>query len=202
MKKLTGLSALVLVISAFLFIGSVAFARGDDTNQNGKQLTLNRLSPKASESGESPEHANPRACQAKEDAVKKRSLQLVKLATNMEVRFDTIAARVENFTTSSGKTIPNYNALLADIAAKKAAVSAALVTSQADAANFSCTSNDPKGQLVKFRLDMQVVKDALKNYRSSIKNLIVTVRTTVSGTHEATESGKESTNSGQKEGQE
>jgi hypothetical protein len=53
-------------------------------------------------------------------------------------------------------------------------VQAALTKTQNDADNFNCTGN-PKDQLMLFREDMQSVKKALKDYRTSIKNLIVAV---------------------------
>lgn len=175
--KFSRVAALTLITSGFLVGASVVFAI--DGSPSGKP-PLVRPSTK---SGESPFRANPRACQAKEAAVKQRSLQLTKIALNMEDRFATIAGRVEDFYTkqasSGGKIVPNYAVLVADIAAKKTAVSAALTVAQTDAANFSCTGNDPKGQLVKFHLDMKAVKEALKNYRASVKNLIVAVRTAV-----------------------
>lgn len=83
----------------------------------------------------------------------------------------------------SGKTIANYDSLVADIQAKKSAVQTALSIAQNDANSFSCTGDDPKGQLTQFRKDMQAVKKALKEYRTSIKNLIVAVRS-VTGTIE------------------
>ena len=64
-----------------------------------------------------------KACQAKEKAIKKRTEQLTKLATTMQEKFDAIAGRVEEYYTSkvvpSGKTVANYDSLIADIQAKK-----------------------------------------------------------------------------------
>ncbi|HSX18683.1 MAG TPA: hypothetical protein VLE91_00955 [Candidatus Saccharimonadales bacterium] len=119
-----------------------------------------------------------RSCQAKEAAIKNRSMHLTQLAQNMETKFDAIANRVENYYTTKvvpgGKTVPNYDALVADIQTKKTAASTALTKAQNDANNFSCSGN-PKTQLTQFREDMQLTKSALKNYRTSIRNLIVAV---------------------------
>lgn len=117
-----------------------------------------------------------RACQAKEAAVKNRMESLTDLAANIEKVFDSIAKRVEDFYTASGKTISNYDALVGDIAAKKTVVDTDLANAQSMVNAFSCTSGDPKTLLNQFRLDMQKVKQDLKNYRTSIKNLIVAVR--------------------------
>jgi hypothetical protein len=129
--------------------------------------------------------AKLKACQAREAAIQKRSDQLVKLATNMQATFTDITTRVKTYYTDtvipSGKTVSSYDTLVADIATKQTAVGTALTKAQSDATAFSCTSNDPKGQLTQFRVDMQAVKSALKEYRTSIKNLIVAVHS-VTGT--------------------
>lgn len=126
--------------------------------------------------------AKLRACQAKESAIKKRMKQLIKLATTMQEKFDAIAGRVEEYYASkvvpSGKTVANYDSLVADIQTKKGAVQTALTTAQGHAGSFACDGNDPKGQLTQFREDMQAVKSALKDYRTAIKNLIVAVHST------------------------
>lgn len=129
-----------------------------------------------------------KVCQNREAAITKRSEQLTKMATTMEVTFARIATRVENYYTNtvkpSGKTVSNYDALVADIAAKKTIVDTDLTKAQTDMTTFDCASSDPKGQLTTFRTDMQKVKSDLKDYRTSIKNLIVAVHG-VSGTTSA-----------------
>lgn len=131
--------------------------------------------------------AKLKACQNRENAIQTRSKQLAKTAENMLTTFDKIAERVELYYTSkvvsSGKTVANYDALVADIAAKKQIVQTDLDKATADATAFSCTGSDPKGQLTQFRTDMQQVKKGLKEYRTAIKNLIVAVRS-VTGTTE------------------
>lgn len=119
-------------------------------------------------------------CEKHQDEIEKRSDSLMALVSNMLGKFDAIATKVEDFyknkVVPSGKTVPNYDALVADIASKKVAVSTALNNSQADVAGFTCTGANPKGQITLFRTDMQAVKTALHDYRTAIKNLIVAVR--------------------------
>lgn len=168
----------ILVLS-FVLLASPAFAVGKpDTipeNQGGVEAK-NRL----------PE-ARLRVCQARENTITKRMTQLTQLVTTMESKFDAIAQRTEKYYTSkvvpSGKTVVNYDALVAEIQTKKTAVQTALTTAQTNSVGFSCTGNNPKGLLTQFRTDMQAVKKALQNYRTSIKNLIVAVRS-VTGTTE------------------
>jgi len=119
-----------------------------------------------------------RACQAKEKSIQTRLSHLINLVTNMEEKFDSIAKRVEDYYISkvvpSGKTVTNYESLVTQINTSKTAVQTALTKTQNDADNFNCTGN-PKDQLMQFQEDMQSVKKALKDYRTSIKNLIVAV---------------------------
>jgi hypothetical protein len=133
--------------------------------------------------------AKLKVCQNKEGAIQKRNNALTKMANTMLTKFDSIATRVETYYTGtvvpSGKTVSNYSALVADIAAKKSAVQKDLDKASIDDTAFNCTSDDPKGQLTQFRTDMQAVKQGLKDYRTSIKNLIVAIRS-VTGTTEST----------------
>ena len=139
------------------------------TQEQGKRLGKLGLAP-----------GQLRACQAKEKSIKNRLTRLTDLVTNMESKFTSIEARVEDYYISkvvpSGKTVPNYDNLVSDIEIKKTAVQTILTTIQDDVTGFSCTGSDPKGQLTQFRENMKNIKGALKKYRTSIKNLIVAVR--------------------------
>ncbi len=120
-----------------------------------------------------------RACQAKENSIKKQMSQLEKMATKMLENFSEIQGRVEKYYTDkvlpSGKSVANYSALTADIQTKKTAVQTAIAKVKAGTAGFSC-AGDPKEQMKQFRDGMREVKSALKDYRTSIRNLIVAVR--------------------------
>ena len=124
-----------------------------------------------------------RACESRQSAIKNRLTHLTGLAKNIEDKFTLIAQRVEAFYTSkvvpSGKTVANYDSLVADIQSKKDSVTTALTKAEADVTAFSCTSGDPKTVFTTFVADMQSVKGALKEFRTSIKNLIVAVHSVV-----------------------
>jgi hypothetical protein len=119
------------------------------------------------------------ACQAHEKVITTRLNSLMRMATDMLATFTKIADRVETYYTGTvvpgGKTVDTYDALVADIQTKKTQVETDLTTAQNDANNFVCTGIDPKGHLNQFRIDMQEVKKSLKDFRTSIKNLIVAV---------------------------
>lgn len=157
---------LITLVLSFLLLATPTQAKGQPSPFPTPRKTLSEV--------------KMRACEAKQDAIKTRMASLVRLAGNIEDKFDSIASRVETFYTDkvvpSGKTLSNYDALVLEITAKKAVVDTDLAAAQASVDAFSCTTDDPKGLLNQFRLDMQKVKTDLKNYRTSIKNLIVAVR--------------------------
>ncbi|MEX0622028.1 MAG: hypothetical protein WD187_03510 [Candidatus Woykebacteria bacterium] len=120
-------------------------------------------------------------CERVESRITGRSNRLTTRAQNMTNRFDNIAGRVENYYTDklvpAGVTVEGYDALVADIAAKSAAVDTALADAKAAIAEFDCSGDTPKGVLALFRDDMKGVLAALKAHRKSVVDLIVAVRT-------------------------
>jgi hypothetical protein len=121
-----------------------------------------------------------RSCQAREEAVTQRMAGLTRMAKNMIEVFEKISGRVQTFYTDvvlpSGKSLPNYDALIADIAAKKQTVLDDLSSAEEKLNGFSCDSGDPAMVLREFRQDMQQVKTDLAAYRKAIRNLIVAVK--------------------------
>jgi hypothetical protein len=119
-------------------------------------------------------------CQVKEKVIQNRASALGRLSENIIDKFTAVSDRVQKYYTEkvvpSGKIVENYDALVSDIETKKIAAIAALENAKANSAEFTCDSDNPKGQLSDFREDMQAFKSALHEYRTSIKNLIVAVR--------------------------
>lgn len=149
-----------------------------DRIQNVREKTQERIETVRENTKARLDEARLKACEARETAISKRMEMLGRLSTNILTKFSNITDRVVEFYESKmvpeGKTLSNYDELIANINAKKEAVSNALSTAQGS--TFSCDSDDPKGQLETFRDNMKSVKSALQEYRSSIKDLIVAIR--------------------------
>lgn len=196
MKKISTVKAIGISVSVgVLLFSATAFAvtlpgKANNAAQSGQPGSQKVLAQAKLQ------NAKLKACQARENGIKNRSTSLAKLAKNMQDKFDVIAKRVEDYYTGtvvpSGKTVANYDTLVSDIQTQKTAVQTALTKAQSDFSSFSCTSNDPKGAMTQFRDDMQSVKQALKDYRTSIKNLIVAV-------HSVTGEEKQANNSNERQ---
>jgi|SRR5579859_3940703 len=190
--KLTVITGFFIVASLCISLqGAAAYAVGKPTPvpQQGNG-PANGHGAQGNAGQGTAQDARLKACQARESAIKTRSTHLTDLASTMETKFDAIAGRVEQYYTtkvvSAGMTVSNYSTLVADIQTQKNAVQTALAAAQADATSFNCTSNDPKAQLTQFRQDMLAVIKALKDYRISIKDLIVGVHSVVGQSNRAT----------------
>lgn len=118
-----------------------------------------------------------KVCEAKSAAIK---TIMQRAATqgqkNMDV-FSKIATRVEQFYVNKKLKVSNYDQLLAAIDAKKTAATTAIATVKSSSGTFNCGAADPVGNVDQFKKDLQAMRQALKDYRSAINNLIVAVKT-------------------------
>jgi hypothetical protein len=100
--------------------------------------------------------------------------------------FSTIATRVETFYTNKGKTLANYDALVADVATQKAAALSAVAAVKSASTTFDCTADNPKGIVDTFKAARTSEITALRAYKTAVKNLIVGVKS-VQGTTTSTD---------------
>ncbi len=133
-----------------------------------------------------------KACQNREAAITNIMTRIDTRAQNQLTLFGTIATRLETFYTTKGKTVSNYNQLLAAIASAKAQAETDFGTLQTNS-NFTCSSTDPKGMVTAFQSYLKMEISDLQNYRTAVKNLIVAVATangvTVSSSNQSSTQG-------------
>lgn len=98
--------------------------------------------------------------------------------------FSSIATKTQTFYQKNGKTLANYDKLVADINAKKAAAQAEVDKTKSMSASFACDGTDPKGAVSTFKESLQPQAEAIKAYKTSVRNLIVGVKS-VQGTTSA-----------------
>ncbi len=104
--------------------------------------------------------------------------------------FTTIATRVETFYTDKGKTLDNYDELVADVTTKKDAAQTTVDAVKSSSVDFKCDGTDPKGAAAGFKDALKAEIVALKTYKTSVKNLIVGVKS-VQGSTSSTENQTE-----------
>lgn len=180
--KLFSVLFVILLLQVFPVTSSAAKGNNEN-NGNRSNVSVKQNNELKQEKQENKQNklneGRIRSCQAKEKSITNRLWNLMQLSENMELKFNLIAGRVKDYYTEKlipeGKAISNYNELLTQIDNKRANIQIALTDAQQNASKFNCTTGDPKVQLAQYRQDMQEVNGALKEYRTSIRNLIVAV---------------------------
>lgn len=121
------------------------------------------------------EDAKLRACQNRKDKIAAIMTRSIARAERQLALFDTIAERVKAFYAEKGRTVANYDELVAAVDAAKADAEANLETLKGLEA-FDCDVEDPKGDIEAFKLALKSINEDLKAYRTAVKDLIVGVK--------------------------
>lgn len=121
-----------------------------------------------------------RACQNREKAVTNIMNRIGDRGQKQIDLFTKIADRTQKFYVDKGLSASNYDALVADVAAKKAAAQAAVDSTKSTAIEFKCDGDNPRGAAVHFKQSKADQHEALKAYKTSVKNLIVGVKSSKS----------------------
>lgn len=140
--------------------------------------------------------AKSRLQDAKLRACEKRQAAIVNIMKRISDRgqkqvdlFASIAERTQAFYEKKGNTLANYDALVANVAAKKEAAQGSVTMTASHGTSFDCSGEDPKGNAASFREHHKLAIVALKEYKTAVKDLIVGVKS-VQGTA-SSESEKE-----------
>lgn len=126
-----------------------------------------------------PSGFNQKLCGAHVQVAELRESSMSKRAGNMTTRLDKIASMVENYYTTklvpAGKTVSNYDSLVSDVNAKKAALDPLVSKVQSDSTALTCTNGAARGQFQNFRTDASSLLAAFRAYRLSVINLVQAV---------------------------
>lgn len=129
--------------------------------------------------------AKLKACQNREARINTILTKQSERATKHLVLFTTIAKRVQAFYSERELTLTNYDELVANVEARKAAAETAVSNMQSPEIAFSCESDDPKAFIQVFVSERKLAIDALREYRTTVKDLIVGVKSVVGSTTSA-----------------
>lgn len=182
------LIATMAVFSVAMAVPAVTFALPARAEEAQTNATENREAAQTRL-----DNVKLKVCQSREKTVNNILARIADRGQKQVDLFTKIADRTEAFYTEKGKTLSNYDALVADVTAKKAAAQTAVDATKATSVTFACDGTDPKGVVSTFQQQMKTQNEALKAYKTAVKNLIVGVKS-VQGT---TSSDKSSTGGNQ-----
>lgn len=120
--------------------------------------------------------AKLRACEKRQTVISNIMKRISDRGQKQIDLFSGIAERTQAFYEKKDKTLANYDVLVADVAAKKAVAEEAVAMVTSQDTDFKCDGDNPKGVAAGFKDHHKHVIVALKEYKTSVKNLIVGVK--------------------------
>lgn len=126
--------------------------------------------------------AKLKACQNRQESITSIMGRIGDRGQKQIDLFSTIAERTQTFYTEKGKTLANYDELVSNVEAKKAAAQTTVDTVKSTSTEFDCTGENPRGVASTFKESLKAQITALKDYKTSVKDLIVGVKSVQSTT--------------------
>jgi len=175
-------AAVVLIIS---LAPAAVFAHdgehdGEDTSTHETMHTLRDTV--VSERDDRQQNRQNKLTEAKQKVCEVREKNITRIMNRSVARaeaqlgvFTKISDRVQAFYVKKGKTLSNYDELVAATNSAKAQAEAD-IASLKTLDEFDCSSDDPKGDASAFKEALETVRSDLKAYRTAVKNLIVGVK--------------------------
>ncbi len=139
--------------------------------------------------------AKAKQCDRRQVVVNKITAHIAERGQKQLDLFTTIATRVEVFYTKSGKTLSNYDELVAAVNTAQASAQQTVDGIKSTTITLKCDGTDPNGAGASFKTALKSEIQTLKDYRTAVKNLIVGVKS-VQGT---TSSGDNSSTGGEQQ---
>lgn len=174
-KRTNRLAVAVMTLFGLAVVGGIAVAAPNARVVEAQTAVQTRLAD-----------AKLKACQNREKAINNIMARIADRGSKQLDVFNKIAQRTETFYTTKGKTLSNYDALVADVNTKRVAAQTAVDAVKVNSVTFKCDSTDPKGAAQLFKDGIKARTVALKNYKTAVKNLIVSVKS-VQGTTTSTD---------------
>lgn len=190
-KVRLSVAAAAIVFTAVVAVPALALGRANPrANAQAATATSNAVQP-TDPGNQAAEHetdgrahlvaAKLRVCQNRQRAITNIMSRIADRGQKQLTLFGTIATRVETFYANKGKTLSSYDSLVADVNAKQAAAQTTVDTIKSASIGFSCDGTNPQGFVSSFKSSLKSEITALQDYRTSVKNLIVGVKS-VQGT--------------------
>src|SRR3990167_11484105 len=126
MEIRTKTAILAVSLFAMTLAGVPVLAVGSNSPANVQAQTTDQSSEPSSQASTRLEAAKLKACQNREKAINNIMARIANRGSKQLDVFNKIAERTKAFYTDKGKTLSNYDALVADVNAKKAAAQSAV----------------------------------------------------------------------------
>lgn len=151
-------------------------SRSEQTKVDARAKTEAAIAERREAAGEKLSAAKLKACENRKANINNRMTRISERATKHLEVFNAISERAQTFYTEKGKTLTNYDQLVANVTAKKAAAESVIASMTTATTEFTCDGVNPKQTVEEFRTGHKSAITALKEYRTAIKDLIVGIK--------------------------
>lgn len=167
---------------------------GDDSDEDKPTTEMSELKERAAKllaaerhdkKGKSVEQRQ-KSCEARKESLVKRGTNYGRNASKHLEVFNSIYAKVQAFQDKKKLDVGNYDALKADVDAKKATAEAAVKALNEFDVSIDCSAQDPAASVATLKTTVSNTRNALHEYRLAIKNLVVALEN-AAGTDDTTD---------------
>lgn len=123
--------------------------------------------------------AKLKTCQKRQRNIVKKMDQLIRRNDKQLAYLDAVSSQLQQLVTAKQLTPANYTEILAAVNARRATVQASLDNMQVIKATFNCVNGDPKDAAATYTTTLRTANLALKDYRDSVKQLLLSVKSAV-----------------------
>lgn len=163
---ISGSGMLVIVGSGLAMTASAyAIANASSAPASGSSDSSSRL-----------DAAKLKLCSAREKTIDNVLTRVSNRGNGHLTLITDVANKTEAFYTRSGKSLSNYESLLATVNADKVTAQDAVNRVKTDSISFSCDGSNPVGILQAFKADVQNEVSSLKDYKTAVQALITGVK--------------------------
>lgn len=183
MKKFVIKNSAATLVVALLFAFTLPFfamakntqAQGDTSNSNSGSSSgsSNSDSQKTTTQVQKKLDGNQlKNCQNREGAINNIMARVTDRAQKQLSLMEKISTQVQNLYKNNNMSLGNYDALVANVAAKKAIAEKSMNNVRVMNRTFNCDSDDPKGTVTQFKSNTSAQAGALNEYKTAVGNLI------------------------------
>lgn len=151
----------------------------DDSSNNSGSLRKQAkqlLETKRKSGKEHSREQRQKACEQRQKSIDKRTTNFAAAAERHLGVFDKIFTRVQAFHDAKNLDVADYDTLVAAVTAKQAAAQTAVDELKALDVDLDCTQSDPASTVAEIKTAVAGARKALKEYRTSIKDLVTTLK--------------------------
>jgi len=173
------LTAIMMILAISFLIPFVASAKNTDVG-NGSDTSGDSNTELGTAVQVKLQGQNLEKCQNREMAINNIMTRTGDRGQKQINVIESIQQKVQSFYSEKNISIDNYESLTSNIEAKKQVAITAMNQVQTMKGTFSCGTDNPKGVATQFKSQASIQLGAIKEYKESVHELVVAIKTNLS----------------------